>query len=109
MFIHEAFLKNNETINEIKNEKEPKKSRKGAEKELKKSQKGAKKEPKKGAEIKQNILDKLAENPTMTQTKLMEEFALSRKQIQNAVRELREDGLLEREGSNRKGKWIVRK
>ena len=109
LFIHEAFLKNNETINEIKNEKEPKKSRKGAEKELKKSQKGAKKEPKKGAEIKQNILDKLAENPTMTQTKLMEEFALSRKQIQNAVRELREDGLLEREGSNRKGKWIVRK
>ena len=45
----------------------------------------------------------------MTQTKLMEEFALSRKQIQNAVRELREDGFLEREGSNRKGKWIVRK
>ena len=45
----------------------------------------------------------------MTQTKLMEEYALSRKQIQNAVRKLREDGLLEREGSNRKGKWIVRK
>lgn len=90
LFVHEGFGDN-------------------SDEEPKRSQKGAKKEPKKGAEIKQNILDKLAENPTMTQTKLMEEFALSRKQIQNAVRELREDGLLEREGSNRKGKWIVRK
>lgn len=45
----------------------------------------------------------------MTQTKLMEEIDLSRKQIQNIMKELMEEGLLEREGSNRKGKWIVKK
>ena len=76
------------------------------------SQKGAEKEPKKsqkGAERKQDILDKLAENPTMTQAKLMEEFCLTRKQIQKTIKELQEEGLLEREGSNRSGKWIVKR
>lgn len=41
--------------------------------------------------------------------KLMEEFNLSRKQIQKIIKDLREDGLVERQGSNRNGKWIVKK
>ncbi len=102
LFVHEAFLTDDETNNAQKGaEKEPKRSQKGAEKELKKSQKGA--------ERKQDILDKLAENPTMTQAKLMEEFCLTRKQIQKTIKELQEEGLLEREGSNRSGKWIVKR
>ena len=44
----------------------------------------------------------------MTQTKLMEEFDLTRKQVQKITKELQEEGLLERKGSNRKGKWIVK-
>ncbi|WP_455504143.1 MarR family transcriptional regulator [Blautia sp.] len=43
------------------------------------------------------------------QMKLMEEFNLSRKQIQKIIKDLREDGLVERQGSNRNGKWIVKK
>ncbi len=80
LFVHESFLK---------------------EEELKKSRKGAKR--------KQEILDMLAENPAMTQTGLMEELNLTRKQVQNDMKELQKEGLLSREGSNRSGKWIVKK
>ena len=73
------------------------------------SQKGAKKEPKKGAERKLDILHRLEENPEITQVKLMEEFDLSRKQIQKIIKDLREEGVVERQGSNRSGKWIVKK
>ena len=77
-------------------------NQKGAEKEPKRSQK-------KGAERKLDILQKLEENPEITQIKLMEEFDLSRKQIQKIIKDLREEGLVERQGSNRSGKWIVKK
>ena len=39
----------------------------------------------------------------------MEEFDLSRKQIQKIIKDLREEGRVERQGSNRSGKWIVKK
>lgn len=39
----------------------------------------------------------------------MEEFDLSRKQIQRLIKDMREEGLVERRGSNRNGKWIVKK
>lgn len=45
----------------------------------------------------------------MTQTGLMEVLGLTRKQIQMAIKELQEEGLLVREGSNRNGRWIVKK
>ena len=77
--------------------------------ETKRSQKGAEKELKKGAERKLDILNQLKENSTMTQTRLMEELGLTRKQIQKAIKELQEEGLLVREGSNRNGRWIVKK
>ena len=88
---------------------------KGAEVEVK----GAKVEPKgaevgpkgakKGIERSLEILNRMRENPFVTQVKLMEEFNLSRKQIQNIIQYLRLNGLVEREGSNRSGKWIVKK
>lgn len=87
LFVHEGFLKE----------------------ETKRSQNGSKKEPKKGAERKQDILNQLKENPTMTQTRLMEELGLTRKQVQKAIKELQEEGLLVREGSNRNGHWIVKR
>lgn len=69
------------------------------------AQKGAKK----GTERSLEILNRMRENPFVTQVKLMEEFHLSRKQIQNIIQYLRLNGLVEREGSNRSGKWIVKK
>ena len=87
LFVHEGFLRE----------------------ETKRSQKGAEKEPKKRAERKRDILNQLEENSTMTQTGLMEVLGLTRKQIQKAIKELQEEGLLVREGSNRNGRWIVKK
>ena len=75
-------------------------------------QKGAEVESKggkKGTERSLEILNRMRENPFVTQVKLMEEFNLSRKQIQNIIQYLRLNGLVEREGSNRSGKWIVKK
>ena len=74
-------------------------------------QKGAEVEAKgakKGTERSLEILDRMRENPYVTQVKLMEEFNLSRKQIQNIIQYLRFNGLVEREGSNRSGKWVVK-
>lgn len=88
LFVHEAFLR------EEKKECE---------------QKGAKKEPKKGAEKKWDILQRMKEDSAITQVRLMEEFDLTRKQVQKIIKDLREDGLVERQGSNRSGKWIVKK
>ena len=96
LFAHEVFLK----------EEESEHIQKGAEREPKRSQK---REPKKGVERKQDILQRLEENPEITQVKLMEEFDLSRKQIQKIIKDLREEGLVERQGSNRSGRWVVKK
>ena len=75
-------------------------------------EKGAKVDPgraKKGTERSLEILDRMRENPYVTQVELMKEFNLSRKQIQNIIQYLRLNGLVEREGSNRSGKWMVKK
>ena len=62
-----------------------------------------------GTERKQAILELLKHNSTMTQTMLMEELGLSRKQVQNDIRQLQEEDVLVRSGSNRNGRWIVKK
>lgn len=93
LFVHKAFMRQGQ---------------KGAKVDLKGAkvgQKGAKK----GTERSLEILNRMRENPFVTQVKLMEEFHLSRKQIQNIIQYLRLNGLVEREGSNRSGKWIVKK
>jgi ATP-dependent DNA helicase RecG len=51
----------------------------------------------------------MEENPSITQVKLMEEFNLTRKQVQKIIKDLREDKLVERQGSNRSGTWIVKR
>ena len=81
---------------------------KGAEKEPKRSQKGAEKELKNRAQIKNGVLQHMQENPAITQRKLMEEFELTRKQIQTIIKELQENGIVERQGPARSGKWVVK-
>ncbi len=63
----------------------------------------------KGAERKQAILEFLTENHKMTQIQLMKEMDLTRKQIQKAIKKLQENGVNEREGSNRNGHWVIKK
>lgn len=91
-----------------KEENELKGSQKGAEKEPKRSQKGAEKELKNRAQIKNGILQRMQENPAITQRELMEEFELTRKQIQTIIKELQENEFVERQGSARSGKWVVK-
>lgn len=40
---------------------------------------------------------------------MAEKLNLTRKKVQNAIKGLQEEGIIEREGSNRNGKWIVNK
>ena len=114
LFIHNAFMKQGQKGAEVDPkgaEVDPKGAKvdsKGAEVDPKGAEvdsKGAKK----GTERSLEILNRMRENPFVTQVKLMEEFNLSRKQIQNIIQYLRLNGLVEREGSNRSGKWIVKK
>ena len=93
LFIHEAFIEKELKGAEV--------TQKGANVELKRA--------KKGTERSLEILNRMRENPFVTQVKLMEEFNLSRKQIQNFIQYLRQNGMVDREGFNRSGKWIVKK
>ena len=114
LFIHKAFMKQGQKGAKV-DQKGAEVDQKGAEVESKGAkvgQKGAEvdsKGAKKGTERSLEILNRMRENPFVTQVKLMEEFNLSRKQIQNIIQYLRLNGLVEREGSNRSGKWIVKK
>ena len=92
-FVKKQTIKTNEL------EKEPKRSQKGAEKEPKRSQKGA--------ERKREILELIKANPTITQTEIMKELDLTRKQVQKDMNELKERHIIEREGTNRSGRWII--
>lgn len=80
LFIHEKFLDNSN--------EEPKRSQKGAER-------------------KQAILAILAKNPMITQTQLMKEMNLTRKQVQKDMKALQNEGVLVRKGTNRSGRWVV--
>lgn len=44
----------------------------------------------------------------MTQTQLMDEMNLTRKQVQKDMKELQEEGVLVRKGTNRSGHWMVK-
>ena len=50
----------------------------------------------------------IIENPLVTQTEIMEKLNLSRKQVQWIMQDLQNDGMIVREGTNRKGRWIVK-
>ncbi len=55
------------------------------------------------------ILLLLRENPSITQTELAEVMNKSRRFVQMQMKELTEDGVIERLGSKKKGTWIVKK
>lgn len=44
----------------------------------------------------------------MTQTQLMDEMNLTRKQVQKDMKELQEEGVLVRKGTNRSRRWMVK-
>lgn len=79
-------------------------------------EKGAEKGAKKGAERKnkqrmkerkEGILFLIKQNPYITQTEIMELLNLSRKQVQNIMKILINQGQIQRVGSNRNGYWEI--
>ena len=46
-------------------------------------------------------------NSTITQVEIMKELDLTRKQVQKDMKELQEMHIIAREGTNRRGRWII--
>jgi predicted HTH transcriptional regulator len=58
-------------------------------------------------EIAEQILDLLKRDPEITMKDLSEELKVTPGKIRYYIDILKESGLLEREGSTKKGRWIV--
>jgi ATP-dependent DNA helicase RecG len=54
------------------------------------------------------IMDYLRTNPKATQKEVAEAIGKSRRTVQDAIKELREKGLLDRDGAKKNGRWIVK-
>ncbi len=53
------------------------------------------------------ILALISENPTCTTTKVSEKLSFSRKTVSQKLKEMKENGIIERIGSDRKGHWKI--
>ena len=53
------------------------------------------------------ILELISEDPAYTSTAISEKLSLSRKTVSQRLKEMKEKGILERIGSDRKGYWKI--
>ena len=53
------------------------------------------------------ILDLISEDPAYTSAAIAEKLSLSRKTVSQRLKELKEKGIIERIGSDRKGHWKI--
>lgn len=89
IFIHPQFLPSNETKDGTKS--------------------GTKKAaPNRRTERMQLILSAIQENSQVTVRALVEDFGISKNTILRILKELQETGTIKREGSSRKGRWVIR-
>ena len=49
----------------------------------------------------------IQENPAITQAELKEKMNVSLRTVKRLMSDLQKRGILERQGSNRKGKWVI--
>ena len=73
-------------------------------------EKGTKKGIKKRTEVEERIekvFEAIKANPAITQASLASQLGISLKQVKNATEELKNNGRIRREGTNRKGNWII--
>lgn len=57
----------------------------------------------------QKLLKIIAENPTETQAQYTEKLGVSKRTMSRIFAKLKEQGILEQQGSRRKAKWIILK
>ena len=55
----------------------------------------------------QRIFDKISSEPDITIQRLSDELKLSKRTINRCVKRLKDDNIIVREGSNRKGYWLI--
>jgi len=67
-----------------------------------------KKATKKYNETEEKLIALIRENPTITMLEMASNSGLSRAGVQYTLNKLRDKGIVEREGSKKKGKWIIR-
>ena len=88
IFIHPQFLPSNETKDGTKS--------------------GTKQAaPNRRTERMQLILSAIQEDPQVTVRALVEDLSISKNTILRILKELQENGTIKREGSSRKGRWVV--
>lgn len=63
--------------------------------------------PNRRTERVQLILSATQENPQVTVRTLVEDFGISKNTILRILKELQENGTIKREGSSRKGRWVM--
>jgi len=51
----------------------------------------------------------IQENPMITIKQLAEKIGLTNRSIENNLQLLKKNGIIEREGAKKKGKWIIKK
>ena len=59
------------------------------------------------AEIKARILNVVKDNPEISQSQIAKDLNIGTDLVKYHMRDLKEKGLLKREGTTRKGKWVV--
>lgn len=55
----------------------------------------------------QKIVELMRENPSITIAELVLRLGLSRSGVNKQIAKLKADGLIEREGSDKSGRWII--
>ena len=56
----------------------------------------------------QKIVEVMCENPNITIAELVSELGMSRSGISKQIAKLKADGVIEREGSDKRGYWVVK-
>ena len=56
----------------------------------------------------EKMLKLIKENPTITQVQMSKVLGITRDGISYNIKQLKEKGIIEREGSTKNGKWIIK-
>ena len=59
-------------------------------------------------ETQRRIVELIDKNSTITITAIMKELQMSDSGVRKNIDKLKEMGILERQGSNKKGRWIIK-
>ena len=55
-----------------------------------------------------NIMELIEQNPFLSQKQMAEKLNLNKNTLKYYIKKMKEKGVIERVGTNRKGKWIVK-